>query len=150
MSKPITFSDADQALMVAVLKQIEVGKVDYEVLRQELNLPTKGAAQVRWSRFNAKIKKSVSANGTPNGTPQKKNSADAGTKEESPTKRAFAVEEGSIETTPRKMPARMKRAKTFKVEVSEDEDSEGAEIEDSEQDDTASSFAAEMPTEGEI
>ncbi|KUJ06383.1 uncharacterized protein LY89DRAFT_692508 [Mollisia scopiformis] len=56
MAQPITFSPADQALCLAVLKQVEVGKVNYELLRVELGLPSKNAAQVRWSRFNTKLK----------------------------------------------------------------------------------------------
>jgi hypothetical protein len=57
MARSITFSQADQALCLAVLKQIQVaGKsIDYELLRIELNLPSKGAASTRWSRFNTKL-----------------------------------------------------------------------------------------------
>ena len=61
MTELVTFSAADQALCLGVPKQIEVGKVDYDILRTELDLPTKGAAQVRWSRFNSKLKKGVAS-----------------------------------------------------------------------------------------
>ncbi|TVY47406.1 hypothetical protein LOCC1_G001812 [Lachnellula occidentalis] len=57
MTEASTFSAADQALCLGVLKQMEVGKIDYDILRTDLNLPTKGSAQVRWSRFNSKLKK---------------------------------------------------------------------------------------------
>src|SRR4051812_658405 len=48
-------SDADKALMSAVLSQIEVGKINYDKLAQDLNLPSKAAASMRWSRFKAKL-----------------------------------------------------------------------------------------------
>ncbi|KAF8851904.1 hypothetical protein BDZ45DRAFT_678729 [Acephala macrosclerotiorum] len=61
MPEAATFSAADQALCLGILKQIEVGRIDYELLRIELGLPSKGAAQVRWSRFNSKLKKGVAS-----------------------------------------------------------------------------------------
>jgi hypothetical protein len=61
MTEPVTFSAADQALCLAVLKQLEVGKIDHEKIRVELGLPTKGAAAVRWSRFNSKLKKGAAS-----------------------------------------------------------------------------------------
>lgn len=61
MAESITFSAADQALCLAVLKQVQVGNVDYELLRAELNLPSKNAAQIRWSRFNTKLRGGVPA-----------------------------------------------------------------------------------------
>ncbi|CZR59812.1 uncharacterized protein PAC_09706 [Phialocephala subalpina] len=85
MPEGVTFSAADQALCLGVLKQIEVGKVDYELLRIELGLPTKNAAQVRWSRFNSKLKKGVASSpaktikmsnqqpSTPTSKPKRKN-----------------------------------------------------------------------------
>lgn len=56
-----SFSPADQELCLTALKQIEVGKIDYELVRTELGLPTKKAASMRWSRFNAKLKKGGNA-----------------------------------------------------------------------------------------
>jgi hypothetical protein len=58
MAQSITFTQADQALCLAVLKQIQVaGKsIDYDLIQTELNLPSKGAASTRWSRFNTKLK----------------------------------------------------------------------------------------------
>ncbi|TVY60861.1 hypothetical protein LSUE1_G008312 [Lachnellula suecica] len=64
----INFTPSDQALCLEVLKQIEVGKIDYEKLRIGLDLPSKGAAQVRWSRFNSKLKKGA-AEFAPSSTP---------------------------------------------------------------------------------
>jgi hypothetical protein len=75
MSEAVTFSAAEQALCIAVLKQIEVGKVNYELLRKELGLATTNAAQVRWSRFNTKLKGKKSgkkASDTPPATPKSK------------------------------------------------------------------------------
>jgi hypothetical protein len=124
MSKAISFSEADQVLLVAVLKQIEGIKVDYEILRRELNLPTKGSAQVRWSRFNSKLKKAA---GGSNGDHDSLNNGIAGGGARaggSPTKRAMKEEDMDVELTPRRMPAREKRAKNFNLEVSGDEDME--------------------------
>lgn len=57
MSKVTTFSEGDQALCAAVFKQIEVDtfKLDYQLLQEELSLPSVGAAKVRWSRFKSKL-----------------------------------------------------------------------------------------------
>jgi hypothetical protein len=44
----VTCTDGDEALIVAVIKQIKVGKIDYELLKTELGAPTKNAARVRW------------------------------------------------------------------------------------------------------
>lgn len=122
MTKAITFSEADQALMIAVLKQIKVGKVDYGLLQRELNLPSKGAAQVRWSRFNSKLKKtggSSPSNETSDtnitGSPKKSGG--------SPTKRTMAEEDMDVDITPRRrLPERVKRAKSFKVGESGDDE----------------------------
>lgn len=59
MTQAITFSAADQALCLRVLKRLQVGPggVDYELLRQELSVDTKNAAQIRWSRFNSELRK---------------------------------------------------------------------------------------------
>ena len=65
MSKGVTFNEGDLALCIAVLKQIKVGGVDYELLAKELRLPSKGAAAVRWCRFNAKLKKGLDLPSTP-------------------------------------------------------------------------------------
>lgn len=67
MGKKIAFSAADQALCLGILKQIEVGKINYDLLRAELNLPSRGAAQVRWSRFSSRLKKSVVGGPAKNG-----------------------------------------------------------------------------------
>lgn len=75
MGEKVTFSAADQALCLSVLKQIEVGKINYDLLRADLGLPSKNAALVRWFRFNARLKKSVAGDpakkgpGTPPSTP---------------------------------------------------------------------------------
>lgn len=61
MSRNITFSAADQAVMIGILKQIEVGKIDNEKLRVELGLPTKNAASVRVSRLKAKLARGAGA-----------------------------------------------------------------------------------------
>lgn len=55
MSNPVTISEADQALCLAVMKQAEVAKVDYHLLQAELGLPTSSAARMRWTRFEAKL-----------------------------------------------------------------------------------------------
>lgn len=59
MSTTTTFSQSEIALMVCVLKQIgglKAGKVNYEQVRQDLNLPSKAAAKVRWCNLNKKLK----------------------------------------------------------------------------------------------
>ncbi|TAQ87778.1 hypothetical protein B7494_g3885 [Chlorociboria aeruginascens] len=45
----------DQKLLLGVLTQAKVGKIDYDQLSRYLET-TKGAAQVRWSRFNSKLR----------------------------------------------------------------------------------------------
>lgn len=57
----VTYNDADLTLMLAVLNQIAVGKLDFGVLQQKLGVPTKNAAQMRWSRFQAKLKNATGA-----------------------------------------------------------------------------------------
>jgi hypothetical protein len=47
-----TITDSD--VMRAVLRQL-TGKVDYQVMADELGLPTKGAAQMRWARLKKKM-----------------------------------------------------------------------------------------------
>lgn len=54
MSK-LVFTEADHAVMVAIFRQIEVGKIDNERLRQELGLPTRNAAGMRVTRLKAKL-----------------------------------------------------------------------------------------------
>lgn len=56
-----------QANSQAVLKQVDVGRLDFDALAAEIGAPTKGAAQKRWQRFQAKLKSGAApaAAGTP-------------------------------------------------------------------------------------
>lgn len=69
MTEAVTFSAADQALCLAVLKQIEVGKLNYVLIQKELGLPTPGAARVRWSRFKSRLGDNTATNRAPKNPP---------------------------------------------------------------------------------
>jgi hypothetical protein len=129
MANPITFSATDIDLILAVLKQIEVGKVDYGILQKELNLVSKNAAQIRWSRFNSKLKKYRAgagmantegdegghAKGTSvNETLAKKRKMEIDDQEDGGFMKAEIKDEW--EEKPRRMPSRKKRAQTFQDE----------------------------------
>jgi hypothetical protein len=161
MSKPIMFSEADQALMVAVLRQIGVGKLNYEILQHELGLTTEGAARVRWSRLNSKLKKSVGGsviaakeevstmskgNLHAGGVSKKCKSSNGETEENHMVKvDNIGLGVGGWQKAPRRIPEREKRAKKFKEETSEDE---GLEIfEDSDHGRTPSE-KSKIPSEG--
>lgn len=74
-------SEADQALCLAVFKQIDVGsiKVDYKILQEDLNLNSLITAKGRWNTFKKKINGGTpTKNGPetptkPKGTPKVKN-----------------------------------------------------------------------------
>jgi hypothetical protein len=69
-------AEADRALMAAILTQIEVGKINFSKLAQDLNLPTKTAASMRWYRFKARLNDGViSATSTPAKIPQSSTAA---------------------------------------------------------------------------
>ncbi|TVY34096.1 hypothetical protein LSUB1_G006171 [Lachnellula subtilissima] len=57
MSQSITFTEADQALMVAIISQLGIGKIDRKQLQLDLGLATIGTADARLSRFKAKLAK---------------------------------------------------------------------------------------------
>ncbi|KAH8592858.1 hypothetical protein B0O99DRAFT_597006 [Bisporella sp. PMI_857] len=46
MAQLLAFSSADQHVLIAIFRQIEIGKVDTERLRQELALSSKDAARM--------------------------------------------------------------------------------------------------------
>jgi hypothetical protein len=69
MSKSTVFSEADQALMIAIFRQMGIGKIDYEKIRIDLGLPTKNAAQMRVTRLRAKLEKG-GAMTSPSSTPK--------------------------------------------------------------------------------
>lgn len=153
MSSNLHFTDADHALMVAILKQVEVGKIDNERLRVDLGLNTKSAASVRLSRLRAKLgKEGVRQTGPPT-TPKAKSSPNKGKAggENTSKKRKLSMsddeddeeeeidlvvptleekEEGEekvaiivTETPTRKLPQRKARVMTFKQESDHDFDS---------------------------
>ncbi|TVY87857.1 hypothetical protein LAWI1_G006911 [Lachnellula willkommii] len=57
MSQAITFTEADQALMVAIISQLGIGKIDRKQLQLDLGLSSIGTADARLSRFKAKLAK---------------------------------------------------------------------------------------------
>jgi len=127
--------DADKALMAAVLSQVADFKIDYEKLAQDLSLPTKSAAYMRWSRFKAKLNVSGS---TPTTSPLKPRTPKAKTNAKnnvSPNKKRkmnisdwgdedLDLERGDgdegkgfvEESRNKKLPVRKGRSSTFKVE----------------------------------
>lgn len=118
----------NERLLIAVLSQIGVGRIDYDRLARDIGAPSRGAAQVRWSRFNIKLKKSSgiispskpsgvsksSAVVTPNGVRSKIKDETSGDDE---------AESASFlpETTPvRRMPVRKARVTCFKMMMEEE------------------------------
>ena len=127
---------------MGVLSQIKVGKINYDQLARDIGAPSKGAAQVRWSRFQSKLKKSTGM------SPTKAKPAGVQKAVKSPAKITNGVkgkeakkrmsEDGEDEgngdevvepSTPvRKLPGRKARVASFKdMESSEDEEFDEAE-----------------------
>jgi len=57
MSQAITFTEADQALMIAIINQLGISKIDRKQLQLDLGLTSIGTADARLSRFKAKLAK---------------------------------------------------------------------------------------------
>jgi len=122
---PATFSEADQALCLAVIKQANVTGIDYELLRTQLSLPTKSAASMRWSRFNAKLKQgaagsSINAANSPPSTPIGKTTGKAKSRNSSAKKRKINEEEDAgnqAPESPTKLARRSKGTKSAKAVV---------------------------------
>ncbi len=116
-------SDEKSALLLAVLRQVEITKIDYKSLGAELGCSPKAAAE-RWRRFYKKVKES-----TPNSGRQGDSAKPIGIKKQthSPRKQKNVKfeesEESNLETggeepttpsPPRKQPARRARVESFK------------------------------------
>ncbi|TVY47405.1 hypothetical protein LOCC1_G001813 [Lachnellula occidentalis] len=133
MSQAITFTEADQALMVAIINQLGTGKIDRKQLQLDLGLSSIGTADARLSRFKAKLAK---AKGDAENSP-----APAKAKRASPAKkRKLEVEEDTeehedgfedgngmaddkpmvaVDTPTRKGSARKARGRSIKEELDE-------------------------------
>lgn len=57
MSPAITFTEADTALIVAIINQLEVGKINKKKLQADLGLASIKTAESRLTRFKAKLAK---------------------------------------------------------------------------------------------
>ncbi|TVY21438.1 hypothetical protein LARI1_G000665 [Lachnellula arida] len=69
----ISFTPADQALYLAIVKQITLGDLNYEVLRNDIGLPTKRAARTRFKNFKSKLKRAMDAGVPAAGVPFRTN-----------------------------------------------------------------------------
>ncbi|KAF4624400.1 hypothetical protein G7Y89_g13772 [Cudoniella acicularis] len=138
MSPAITFTEADHALMVAIINQLGVGKIDKRRLQLDLGLASIKTAESRLFRFKAKL-----ANGKGENPP-----SPAKAKRVSPKKRKLdesdeedmkieaedhdshfgdGMSSSTLDPPMRKMPERKGRAISFKKEVIEyeaDDDSQ--------------------------
>lgn len=111
MTLAITFTEADTELMVVIISQLGVGKIDMKRLQQDLNLKGGSTASVRLSRFRAKLAKA---------TEQGSVASPLKDKQASPDKRKAAKDDENEEDTPRKMPGRKARVVSLKEEADED------------------------------
>ncbi|KAF7864471.1 hypothetical protein EAF04_006604 [Stromatinia cepivora] len=73
-------SDAEkQKLMASILRQVNIGHIDWDKVAKDLSVPTKSAAQMRWARFKKTLptfNQESNGNGTasPPATPKKRQS----------------------------------------------------------------------------
>lgn len=64
-------SSENETLLLAVLSQLTVTKLDFALLATSIGSPTPGAAAKRWQRFQKKLKDSSSASSSPGTLPGK-------------------------------------------------------------------------------
>ncbi|KAH9216291.1 hypothetical protein DL95DRAFT_497636 [Leptodontidium sp. 2 PMI_412] len=87
----------NEALLVAVFRQLAVTKLDYGILGKDLGL-SREAARNRWVRFQAKIMKSAnSSNDADTGTGQPKKTSTSMGKTGSMKERKRASSEDNVE-----------------------------------------------------
>ncbi|KAF7893473.1 uncharacterized protein EAF02_001011 [Botrytis sinoallii] len=65
-------SDAEKKLLVSILRQANIGHIDWDRVAKDLSVPTKSAAQMRWQRFKKAKRQSPTKSKAPKGSPLKK------------------------------------------------------------------------------
>ncbi|KAF7927694.1 uncharacterized protein EAE98_006076 [Botrytis deweyae] len=72
-------SDAEKKLLVSILRQANIGHIDWDRVAKDLSVPTKSAAQMRWQRFKKTLpdfnqEQNGNGNSSPLATPRKRQS----------------------------------------------------------------------------
>ncbi|KAJ8068698.1 hypothetical protein OCU04_002397 [Sclerotinia nivalis] len=72
-------SDAEKKLLASILNQVNIGHIDWDKVAKDVSVPTKSAAQMRWTRFKKTLptfNQEPNGNGTasPPATPKKRQS----------------------------------------------------------------------------
>ncbi|KAF7958112.1 hypothetical protein EAE96_003676 [Botrytis aclada] len=72
-------SDAEKKLLVSILRQANIGHIDWDRVAKDLSVPTKSAAQTRWQRFKKTLpdfnqEQNGNASSSPPATPRKRQS----------------------------------------------------------------------------
>ncbi|TEY65557.1 hypothetical protein BOTCAL_0139g00240 [Botryotinia calthae] len=72
-------SDAEKKLLVSILRQANIGHIDWDRVAKDLSVPTNSAAQMRWQRFKKTLpdfnqEQNGNANPSPPTTPRKRQS----------------------------------------------------------------------------
>jgi hypothetical protein len=124
----------NETILVAVLAQLKVKGIDYNVLAKDIGAGTAKAAQKRWERCWSKLKESKDNNpAKPTGvtkSPGKANKSSP-TKKEKQVKKEESDEDTEISDDlpvtppPKRLPARKARAEKFEELATEDEDEQG-------------------------
>ncbi|KUJ06384.1 uncharacterized protein LY89DRAFT_692509 [Mollisia scopiformis] len=118
---PLTFTEAEIELMVAIINQVGAGGINGKKLQQDLGLSSLSTTTVRLSRFRAKLAKASAGEGTPSpnkdklASPKKKRKLEKDDIED----REIDDEE-HVETPSRKLPGRRARVTLFKDESKDD------------------------------
>ena len=119
----------NETLLTAVLRQINVTKLDYGLLASEIGAPTAMAARLRWGCLHKKLMSSKSTGAGRTSGVQKsiKSPAESRRPTSNSNLELKEVAAGSDadaelpETPPRKLPARKARVVSFKEESTDDE-----------------------------
>lgn len=124
----------NETLLIAILNQLQVNKIDYSVLARDIGAVSKDAAYMRWQRYRKKLNLTASkparvqkttTSPAKRGKKSGKNIVKIEGSEESSIR-----DENTLVTPVRRLPGRKARVVQFKEDTTDDDDGEGQEQED--------------------